>query len=159
MALLNPCGFANSDTLGPDTIDVTPNSSGCIDVDDNLRPPTTQDMWVLGDLRGGDMFTHTARHDAEIVYRNLHRSGQQTTTDRVVAPAADMGDRRVGVDVELLAVSEARSTAEAPRAGRQRDAAEVPAPASATSPEAGATRAVRLSVSTRSDPAMSNMSE
>jgi pyruvate/2-oxoglutarate dehydrogenase complex dihydrolipoamide dehydrogenase (E3) component len=85
----------NSDTLGIEHLDIEPNETGFIHVDDKLRATQGEDVWVLGDLRGGAMFTHTARDDADTVYRNIYRDGDRTVTDRVV-PHAVFVDPEVG---------------------------------------------------------------
>ena len=85
----------NSDTIGLEHLGIEPNRAGFIDVDDRLRVPDADDVWVLGDLRGGPMFTHTARDDADIVYRNAYRNDERTAADRVV-PHAVFIDPEVG---------------------------------------------------------------
>jgi pyruvate/2-oxoglutarate dehydrogenase complex dihydrolipoamide dehydrogenase (E3) component len=55
-------------------------------VDDTLRTPA-DNVWALGDVRGGPMFTHTARDDADIVYRTVFRDQPRSTTGRVVPHA------------------------------------------------------------------------
>ena len=54
-------------------------------------------MWAIGDLRGGPRFTHTARDDADIVYRSVFRGEDRSTTGRVVPHA-------VFVDPEVASV-------------------------------------------------------
>lgn len=58
----------NTDTLG-----LEPDSRGFLPVDEHLRT-AAEDVWALGDICGGPMFTHTARDDADIAYRNQERS-------------------------------------------------------------------------------------
>lgn len=77
----------NSDGLGLEHLDVEPDASGFLPVDARLRVLGTDGVWALGDLRGGDMFTHTARDDADIVYRNVYRDDDRTITARVVPHA------------------------------------------------------------------------
>ena len=85
----------NSDHLGLEHLDITPNPAGYIDVDDHLRVPDTDNIWVLGDLHGGAMFTHTARYDADTVYPTTDRNEQASIADRVV-PHAVFIDPEVG---------------------------------------------------------------
>ncbi len=85
----------NSDTIGLEHLGIEPNRAGSIDVDDRLRVPSAEDVWVLGDLRGGPMFTHTARDDADVVYRNVYRNDERTVANRVV-PHAVFVDPEVG---------------------------------------------------------------
>lgn len=85
----------NSDRLGVEHLDLDPDHAGYLDVDGQLRSTQNGDVWVLGDLRGGDMFTHTARDDADTVYRNVYRDGHRSIADRVV-PHAVFVDPEVG---------------------------------------------------------------
>ncbi len=85
----------NSDGLGLEHIGIQPDDHGFVGVDDQLRSIQGENVWVLGDLRGGAMFTHTARDDADVVYRNLYRDGECTIADRVV-PHAVFVDPEVG---------------------------------------------------------------
>lgn len=86
----------NSDRLGLEHLALEPADGGFLTVDDQLRT-RTEDVWALGDLRGGPMFTHTARDDADVVYRTVFRDGDQSIADRVVPHA-------VFVDPEVAAV-------------------------------------------------------
>lgn len=85
----------NSDTLGLEHLDIEPNPAGFIDIDEQLRTPNVEEVWVLGDLRGGAMFTHTARDDADTVYRNVYRGEDRSIAERVV-PHAVFVDPEVG---------------------------------------------------------------
>jgi len=85
----------NSDQLGLEHLGIEPDPAGFLSVDDQLRSTTGENVWVLGDLRGGAMFTHTARDDADTVYRNLYRDGDRTVADRIV-PHAVFVDPEVG---------------------------------------------------------------
>jgi pyruvate/2-oxoglutarate dehydrogenase complex dihydrolipoamide dehydrogenase (E3) component len=93
----------NSDTFGLEHLDVEPDASGFLTVDEHLRT-SVEDVWALGDLRGGPMFTHTARDDAETVYRSVFRGQQRSIADRIVPHA-------VFVDPEVASVgmTEARA--------------------------------------------------
>ena len=86
----------NSDTFGLDQLDLVPDEHGFVPVDDYLRTPA-EDVWALGDLRGGAMFTHTARDDADAVYRNVYRDQDRSIAGRVVPHA-------VFVDPEIASV-------------------------------------------------------
>lgn len=66
---------------------------------------STEDVWALGDLRGGPMFTHTPRDDADVVYCTVFRTEVRSVADRVVPYA-------VFVDPEVAAVG--LTEAEAP---------------------------------------------
>lgn len=85
----------NSDRLGLEHLSIEPNYHGFLDVDHQLRATEGDNVWVLGDLRGGAMFTHTARDDADAVYQNVYRDGERSVADRVV-PHAVFVDPEVG---------------------------------------------------------------
>ncbi len=87
----------NSDGIGLEHLGVELDPAGYVAVDDRLRAVGTTDVWALGDLRGGDMFTHTARDDADIIYRNVYRNGERSTKGRIVPHA-------VFVDPEVASV-------------------------------------------------------
>lgn len=84
----------NTDTLGLDHLGLQPNPSGFLPVDDTLHTPV-EDVWALGDIRGGPMFTHTARDDAEVAYRTAFRGQPRSIGGRVV-PHAVFVDPEVG---------------------------------------------------------------
>jgi pyruvate/2-oxoglutarate dehydrogenase complex dihydrolipoamide dehydrogenase (E3) component len=63
-------------------------------VDDTLRT-SVEDVWALGDIRGGEMFTHTARHDADVAYRTAFRGQDRSIAGRIV-PHAVFVDPEVG---------------------------------------------------------------
>lgn len=71
----------NSDRLGLEHLDLQPSDGGFLDVDDQLRT-TTESVWALGHLRGGPMFTHTARDDADVVYRTVFRDTERSIAER-----------------------------------------------------------------------------
>jgi len=106
----------NSDDIGLEHLGVETDSSGFVRVDDRLRAVGTTDVWALGDLRGGPMFTHTARDDADIIYRNVYRGGDRSTDGRIVPHA-------VFVDPEVASVGlteeEARASGYEVVVGRQ----------------------------------------
>ena len=86
----------NTDTLGLEHLNLNPDPDGFLPVDEHLRT-TVEDVWALGDIRGGPMFTHSARDNADIVYRSVFRGQDRCTTDRVVPHA-------VFTDPEVAAV-------------------------------------------------------
>jgi len=92
--------------LGLEHLDLAPSDGGFLDVDEQLRT-TTEGVWALGDLHGGPMFTHTARDDADVVYRTAFRDTGRSIADRIVPHA-------VFVDPEVAAVglTEAQARAE-----------------------------------------------
>ncbi|ANE78252.1 mercuric reductase [Mycobacteroides abscessus] len=84
----------NTDALGLEHLDLQPDPHGFLTVGDTLNT-SADNVWAIGDLRGGPMFTHTARDDADIVYRTVYRDQDRTTTGRVV-PHAVFTDPEVG---------------------------------------------------------------
>jgi dihydrolipoamide dehydrogenase len=86
----------NTDNLGLELLGVGLDDRGYVPVDGRLHTGV-DDVWALGDLRGADMFTHTARDDAEVAYRSVF-GGQDRTIDGRVVPHA------VFVDPEVAAV-------------------------------------------------------
>jgi pyruvate/2-oxoglutarate dehydrogenase complex dihydrolipoamide dehydrogenase (E3) component len=105
----------NSDELGLEHLDLEPDAAGFLAVDEHLRASAEQ-VWVLGDLRGGPMFTHTARDDADTVYRSVFRGEDRSIRDRVVP-------RAVFVDPEVASVglteAQARESGHTVAVGRQ----------------------------------------
>jgi pyruvate/2-oxoglutarate dehydrogenase complex dihydrolipoamide dehydrogenase (E3) component len=86
----------NSDEFGLDELDLAPDEHGFVPVDDHLHS-AVEDVWALGDLRGGPMFTHTARDDADAIYRRVYRNQERSIAGRVVPHA-------VFVDPEVASV-------------------------------------------------------
>lgn len=84
----------NTDTLDLEAAGVQTDERGFIVIDDQLRT-SAEGVWALGDVRGGPMFTHTARDDARIVYENLTKNAGLSIADRVV-PYAVFGDPQLG---------------------------------------------------------------
>jgi pyruvate/2-oxoglutarate dehydrogenase complex dihydrolipoamide dehydrogenase (E3) component len=84
----------NSDRLGLEHLGIDPGLGGYLDVDDRLHTQA-EGVWALGDLRGGAMFTHTARDDADVVYCSVFKGQDRSTAGRVV-PHAVFCDPEVG---------------------------------------------------------------
>lgn len=106
----------NTDDLGLDHLGVEVDGRGYVTVDDRLRTDVG-DVWAMGDLRGTDMFTHTARDDADVAYRSVFKHDEQASiADRVVPHA-------VFVDPEVAAVglteTQARAAGHDVAVGRQ----------------------------------------
>jgi dihydrolipoamide dehydrogenase len=106
----------NTDALGLEELELEPEGDGYLSVDDQLRTDA-EDVWALGDLRGGPMFTHTARDDADAIYRSVYRDQERSIADRIVPHA-------VFVDPEVAAVGigeeEARRAGHEVAIGRQK---------------------------------------
>ena len=86
----------NTDDLGVEHLDLDLDGRGYVPVDGRLQT-AADGVWALGDLRGGDMFTHTARDDAEVTYRTVFKDQEATIADRIVPHA-------VFTDPEIAAV-------------------------------------------------------
>lgn len=84
----------NSDQAGLEHLGIEPGPGGFVPVDDTLHTPA-EDVWALGDLRGGPMFTHTARDDADAACRHVFRGEDRSVRGRVV-PHAVFTDPEVG---------------------------------------------------------------
>lgn len=84
----------NTDGLGLEHTGVELDERGFVRINDRLEA-TAEGVWALGDVRGGPMFTHTARDDARIVYQNVIKGQRLTIKDRVV-PWAVFTDPQLG---------------------------------------------------------------
>ncbi len=93
----------NTDDLGIEHFDLEVDANGFVPVNDRLRTGA-EAVWALGDLRGHDMFTHTARDDADVVSRTVFKHQEATITDRIVPHA-------VFVDPEIASVGLTRQQA------------------------------------------------
>ncbi len=72
-----------TDTLGLAEAGVSTKGRGFIDIDDQLR--TSQpNIWALGDVKGGWMFTHVATYDGPIAALNAVKDAGKRTDYRVV---------------------------------------------------------------------------
>ena len=90
-ALLVAAGrVGNTDELGLAEAGVETNGHGFITVNDQLR--TSQpNMWAIGDVKGGWMFTHVATYDGPIAALNAVK-GIGRTVDYRVVPRAIFSD-------------------------------------------------------------------
>jgi pyruvate/2-oxoglutarate dehydrogenase complex dihydrolipoamide dehydrogenase (E3) component len=99
----------NSDHLGVEHLGVDPDDRGFVAVDDHLHADA-EDVWVLGDLRGGPMFTHTARDDADAVYRTVFKRQDRSIAGRVVPHAVFVDPEVASVGLTEQAASDAGHT-------------------------------------------------
>jgi pyruvate/2-oxoglutarate dehydrogenase complex dihydrolipoamide dehydrogenase (E3) component len=84
----------NTDRIGLEQTDVETDDAGFIEVDERFQ--TAEDsIYALGDVTGMPMFTHSARDDADLLYRHLVGDEQVNRTDRHV-PHAVFTDPEVG---------------------------------------------------------------
>lgn len=86
----------NTDDLGIEHLELDLDDRGYVPVDKHLQT-AADGVWALGDLRGYDMYTHTARDDADVAYRTVFKDREGTIADRIVPHA-------VFVDPEIAAV-------------------------------------------------------
>jgi pyruvate/2-oxoglutarate dehydrogenase complex dihydrolipoamide dehydrogenase (E3) component len=85
---------ANTDDIGLETIGIEPDArTGYIQVDSHLRT-SAPNVFAIGDIRGGGLFTSTAWDDGRIVLDYLTGDAKRTT-DRLV-PYAVFTDPEVG---------------------------------------------------------------
>ncbi len=84
----------NTDMLNLQAAGVETDAHGFVLVNDRLET-SAEGVWALGDVRGGEMFTHTARDDARIVYENVVKGADLSTRGRVV-PYAVFSDPQLG---------------------------------------------------------------
>lgn len=84
----------NTDHLNLDQTAVETDDGGFVKVDEQFQ--TAEDgIFALGDVTGMPMFTHSARDDADLLYRHLIKGEQINHTDRHV-PHAVFTDPQVG---------------------------------------------------------------
>lgn len=76
----------NSDDLGLEAAGVRTDERGHVVVDDRLET-TADGVWALGDVTGGEPFTHTAYDDFRVVRSHLMGDGERSTDDRITTYA------------------------------------------------------------------------
>lgn len=84
----------NTDDLDLEKTAVETNEKGFIVVNDKLET-TAKDIWALGDVTGGPMFTHISYNDYQILYGNLYEGKDLRTSARIV-PYAVYTDPTLG---------------------------------------------------------------
>lgn len=73
----------NTDALNAQAAGVTLTPRGAVQVDDHLRT-TAPNIWAMGDVCGGLMFTYVSLDDERIVLSQLYGDGSRNTHDRLV---------------------------------------------------------------------------
>jgi pyruvate/2-oxoglutarate dehydrogenase complex dihydrolipoamide dehydrogenase (E3) component len=73
----------NSDTLNLATADIQTDERGFIKVNDRLET-TAEDVYALGDIKGGPAFTHISYDDFRIIRSNLVQKKSASTKGRQV---------------------------------------------------------------------------
>lgn len=83
----------NTDDLGAENVGLTIGGGGVIDCDDRLAT-SVDHIWVAGDARGGEMFTHTSWDDFRIL--NSQLAGDGSRQRRRIVPYAVFTDPELG---------------------------------------------------------------
>ena len=73
----------NTDRLNPAAAGIETDKRGFIRVDDKLRT-TAEDIYALGDVKGGPAFTHISYDDYRVVKANVLDGGDASIADRLV---------------------------------------------------------------------------
>lgn len=84
----------NTDGLRLEDVDVSLDERGFVETDDSFST-TADGVYAIGDVSGPPMFTHSARDDADLLYRHLAKDEQISTEGRTV-PWAVFTDPQVG---------------------------------------------------------------
>jgi dihydrolipoamide dehydrogenase len=84
----------NTDGLRLEDVGVSLDDEGFVKTDDSLRT-TADGVYAIGDVSGPPMFTHSARDDADLLYRHLAKDEVISTEGRTV-PWAVFTDPQVG---------------------------------------------------------------
>ncbi|MGZ7898788.1 FAD-dependent oxidoreductase [Ligilactobacillus salivarius] len=71
--------------LGLENTDIELDERGAIKVDDYLRT-TAENVWAIGDVKGGPQFTYISLDDFRIIFDQLYRKGKRKVSDRNLVP-------------------------------------------------------------------------
>ena len=71
--------------LGLENTDIELDERGAIKVDDYLRT-TTENVWAIGDVKGGPQFTYISLDDFRIIFDQLYGKGKRKVSDRNLVP-------------------------------------------------------------------------
>jgi dihydrolipoamide dehydrogenase len=85
----------NTASLNLEVVGVETDHAGFIKVDNRFQT-SAAGIWAMGDVTGPPMFTHSARDDADIVYRALIKNDQSATVDHRLVPHAVFTDPAIG---------------------------------------------------------------
>ena len=110
----------DSDQLGLDTIGVEAGEHGYLPVDEHLRVPGHDWLWVVGDANGRALLTHMAKHQARVTADRICGNSEAALWDRgdgAGAPRVTFTDPQVaavgltqqtahdaGIDVQIVSV-------------------------------------------------------
>ena len=84
----------NTDGLRLEDVGVSLDDRGFVETDDGFET-TADGVYAIGDVSGQPMFTHSARDDADLLYRHLAKDEEVSTEGRT-APWAVFTDPQVG---------------------------------------------------------------
>ena len=71
--------------LGLENTDIELDERGAIKVDDYLRT-TAENVWAIGDVKGGPQFTYISLDDFRIIFDHLYGIGERKVSDRNIIP-------------------------------------------------------------------------
>ena len=71
--------------LGLENTDIELDERGAIKVDDYLRT-TAENVWAIGDVKGGPQFTYISLDDFRIIFDQLYGKGKRKVSDRNIIP-------------------------------------------------------------------------
>lgn len=71
--------------LGLENTDIKLDERGTIKVDDYLRT-TAENVWAIGDVKGGPQFTYISLDDFRIIFDQLYGKGERKVSDRKSVP-------------------------------------------------------------------------
>ena len=74
--------YIDSDKLGLDTIGLQPGKHGYLPVDEHLRVPGHDWLWVVGDANGRALLTHMAKHQARVTADRIRGKSDAALWDR-----------------------------------------------------------------------------
>ncbi len=84
----------NTVDLGLEAAGIETDAKGFISVDRLFRT-TAEGVWAMGDVTGEPMFTHTARDDADLLYRILLKDDEDASWEGRVVPHAVFTDPEI----------------------------------------------------------------
>ena len=85
----------NTASLNLEVVGVETDRAGFIKIDDRFQT-SAEGVWAIGDVKGPPMFTHSARDDAEFLYRVLIKGDATATVDHRLVPHAVFTDPAIG---------------------------------------------------------------
>lgn len=85
----------NTASLNLKGVRVETDRAGFIKADNRFQT-SGEGIWAIGDVKGPPMFTHSARDDAEILYRAVIKGDATATVDHRLVPHAVFTDPSIG---------------------------------------------------------------